>query len=224
MRLADLRWPRRSCFLRLRSRWSKRTETPSFGLGRSKVIVLRLSAIFALDAFAGGFIMDSLLAYWFFIRFGLDPLELGSIFFGANLLAGFSGLAAAWLARKFGLINTMVFTHLPSNIVLLLVPLMPTQALAIALLWLRFSISQMDVPTRQSYTMAVVAPEERSAASGVTGVARSLGTSVSPLLVGWIMSHESLLSLPFFLAGGLKIVYDLLLYRAFLKHRPAEES
>lgn len=195
----------------------------TWGLGKSKGIVLRLSALFALDAFAGGFVMDSLLAYWFFKRFGSNPFELGSVFFGANLLAGLSGLAAAWLARRIGLINTMVFTHLPSNVLLLLVPLMPTQWLAVAVLWLRFSISQMDVPTRQSYTMAVVTPEERSAASGVTGVARSLGTSVSPLLAGWILSHDSLLSLPFFLAGGLKITYDLLLYRAFVTHRPAEE-
>jgi predicted MFS family arabinose efflux permease len=196
----------------------------TLGLHRSRGVVLRLSALFALDAFGGGFIMDSIVAYWLHLRFGAEPIELGSIFFGANLFGGFSGLAAAWLARRFGLINTMVFTHLPSNILLLLVPLMPTLPLAITVLLLRFSISQMDVPTRQSYTMAVVAPDERSAASGVTAVARSLGAGCSPLLVGAMLGNPALMSMPFFLAGGLKIAYDLLLYRAFVKHQPAEET
>lgn len=123
-----------------------------------------------------------MVAYWFHVRFGVEPVTLGGIFFGANVLAGLSSLAAVWLARRFGLINTMVFTHLPSNVLLMLVPLMPNLPLAITVLMLRFSISRMDVPTRQSYTMAVASPEERSAASGVTGVARSIGASVSPML------------------------------------------
>jgi MFS family permease len=152
------------------------------GLHRSRGIVLRLAALFSLDAFAGGFVMQSLIAYWFQQRFGADPAALGAIFFGANILAGFSALAAARLAARIGLINTMVFTHLPSNVLLILVPLMPTLPLAVGVLLARFAISQMDVPTRQSYTIAVVEPDERSAAAGVTGIARSLGAAVSPSL------------------------------------------
>ncbi len=182
------------------------------GLHRSSRVVLKLSSLFALDAFAGGFVIQSILAYWFHVRFGADEVILGAIFFGANLLAGVSALAAGWLARRIGLVNTMVFTHLPSNVLLILVPLMPTLELAVAVLLVRFSISQMDVPTRQSYTMAVVPPEERSAASGVTGVARSLGAAVSPLLAAVLVGHPLLRSVPFFLAGGIKIGYDLLLY------------
>ncbi len=148
---------------------------------------------------------------------------MGGIFFGANLLAGLSALDAARLAARFGLVNTMVFTHLPSNVLLILVPLMPNLPLAIAVLMLRFSISQMDVPTRQSYVMAVVPPEERSAAAGVTGVARTTGAAMSPLLAGICLSHPATFDLPFYLAGGLKIVYDLLLYRSFVAVRPPEE-
>lgn len=164
--------------------------------------------------------MQSVLAYWFHVRFEVDPAVLGSIFFAANLFAACSSLAAAWLARRFGLLNTMVFTHLPSNVLLLLVPLMPGLPLAIGVLLLRFSISQMDVPTRQSYTMAVVHPDERSAAAGITGVARSIGASVSPALATLMLAQPALLSLPFFLAGGIKIAYDLWLYRAFASVQP----
>ena len=145
------------------------------GLHKSQRIVLSLSMLFALDAFAGGFVVASFIAFWFQHKFGLDPAALGLLLFGANVLAGLSALAAGPLAARFGLINTMVFTHLPSNVLLLLVPFMPTVELAVAVLLVRFAISQMDVPTRQSYTMAVVDPDERSAAAGVTGVARSLG-------------------------------------------------
>lgn len=194
------------------------------GLHRSRSVVFKLSALFALDAFAGGLIVQSMFAYWFFVRFGVDAGTLGSIFFGANILAGISALLAIRLANKFGLINTMVSTHIPSNILLILIPLMPTLSLAIGLLLLRFSISQMDVPTRQSYTMAVVAPDERSAASGVTAIARSVGASVSPMLTGFFFSIPALLSLPFFLAGGLKIIYDLLLFREFRGVKPPEET
>jgi predicted MFS family arabinose efflux permease len=181
--------------------------------------VLKLSGMFAMDAFAGGFVMQSLMAYWFHVRFGVQPGVLGSIFFGANVLAAFSALSAARLARRFGLLNTMVFTHLPSNVLLVLVPLMPSLPLAIAVLLLRFSISQMDVPTRQSYTMAAVSSEERSAAGGVTGVARTVGASLSPVIAGWMLGSTVLLSAPFFVAGGVKIVYDLLLYVTFRKIR-----
>jgi MFS family permease len=194
-----------------------------WGLAHSGGIVGRLSALFALDAFGGGFVVQSFAAYWFFLRFGVRPATLGGIFFGANLLAGVSALLAARLAARLGLIRTMVFTHLPSNVLLILVPLMPTLPLAVLVLFARFSISQMDVPTRQSYVMAVVKPEERSAAAGITGVARTTGAAVAPLFAGWMFSRPALWNLPFFIAGGLKIVYDLLLYRAFVAVRPAEE-
>jgi MFS family permease len=194
------------------------------GLHRSRAVVFKLSSLFALDAFAGALLVQSLMAYWFHVRFGVDSGTLGSIFFGANILAGISALLAIRLANKFGLINTMVFTHIPSNILLILVPLMPTLPLAIGVLLLRFSISQMDVPTRQSYTMAVVAPDERSAASGVTAIARSVGASVSPALTGLLFSIPMLFNAPFLLAGGLKIIYDLLLYREFRAVKPPEEN
>lgn len=187
------------------------------GLHKSKRVVLRLSLLFALDAFGGGFVIQSIMAYWFYIHYQLDPAMLGTIFLFANLLAGVSALAAGWLARRIGLVNTMVFTHLPSNVLLILVPLMPNLYWAIALLLLRFSISQMDVPTRQAYTMAVVQPDERSAAAGVTAVARSVGASISPMLGIMLVGTAGLMGTPFFLAGGLKIVYDLLLYRAFAR-------
>jgi len=194
------------------------------GLHRSRKVVLKLSALFALDAFAGGLIVQSMVAYWFHVRFGVDSGMLGSIFFGANILAGISALLAVPLANRIGLINTMVFTHIPSNILLILVPFMPSLPLAIGLLLLRFSISQMDVPTRQSYTMAVVAPDERSAASGVTAIARSVGASVSPALTGLFFSVPALLSVPLVLCGGLKIIYDLLLFREFRAMKPPEEN
>jgi len=185
---------------------------------------LKLSSLFALDSFAGGFVVQSFAAYWFYLRFGVNPATLGAIFFGANVLAGFSALLASRLAARFGLVKTMVFTHLPSNILLILVPLMPTLELAILVLLVRFSISQMDVPTRQSYTMAVVRPEERSAAAGVTGVARTTGAAIAPIFAGLLFARPSLISVPFFIAGTLKIVYDLLLYRGFASVRLPEET
>lgn len=194
------------------------------GLHRSRAVVLRLSALFALDAFAGGLILQSMIAYWFHIKFGVDTGLLGSLFFGANVLAGISALLAVPLAKRFGLINTMVFTHVPSNLLLILVPLMPNLPLAIGLLLARFSISQMDVPTRQSYTMAVVSADERSAAAGVTGIARSVGASLAPVLTGIFLANPALFSLPFFLCGGLKLVYDLALYRSFKAVKPPEET
>ena len=193
------------------------------GLHESKNTIFKLSLLFALDAFGGGFVIQSIIAYWFHIRFQLDPAMIGTIFLFANLLAGVSALAAGWLARRIGLINTMIFTHLPSNVLLILVPLMPDVYWAIGLLLLRFSISQMDVPTRQAYTMAVVRPDERSAAAGVTAVARSVGASISPMLATVLVGSVGLMSVPFFLAGGLKIVYDLLLYRAFAKSKTCEK-
>ncbi len=196
----------------------------TLGLHQSQGVVARLSALFALDAFAGGLVIQSLMAYWFHVRFGVDEGVLGSIFFGANILAGISALLAARMAAKFGLINTMVYTHIPSSIFLMLVPLMPSLPLAIGVLLARFSISQMDVPTRQSYTMAVVAPDERSAASGVTTIARSVGAALAPSLSGLLFSIPSLFSAPYYLCGGLKIVYDLVLYRNFKALKPPEEK
>ncbi|HYA40588.1 MAG TPA: MFS transporter [Syntrophobacteraceae bacterium] len=195
-----------------------------FGLHRSKGIVFKLSALFSLDAFAGGFILQSILAYWFYKRFGVQPAVLGSIFFGANILAGVSSLSASWMASRIGLVKTMVYTHIPSNILLMLVPLMPNLPLAITVLLLRFSISQMDVPTRQSYVMAVVEPDERSAAAGITGIARTVGASLSPVLAGPLLASAALASIPFFISGSLKIMYDLLLYRSFQAIRAPEES
>jgi len=193
----------------------ERAEWKFIGLHRSKQVVFRLSSLFALDAFAGGFVVQSMIAWWLHVRFGVDEGLLGTLFFGANLLAGLSALAATRLADRIGLVATMVYTHIPSNIFLCLVPLMPNLWSAVAMLLLRASISQMDVPVRQSYTMAVVAPDERSAASGITTVARSVGAAVSPLIAGLFMASPLLFPAPFFVAGGLKIVYDLLLYRMF---------
>ena len=205
-----------------------RAEGPAFarlsGIGRSRSVVAKLSALFALDSFGGGFVVQSFAAYWFYLRYGVDPRTLGTLFFAANVLAGLSALAASRIAARIGLINTMVVTHLPSNVLLILIPLMPTLPLAAAMLLLRFSISQMDVPTRQSYTMAMVSPEERSAASGITGVARTTGAALSPLFAGLLFSRPSLINVPFFIAGTLKILYDLLLFRAFSAVRPPEES
>jgi MFS family permease len=203
---------------------STSTFRTRFGLHRSRGIVLKLSALFSIDAFAGGFVLQSILAYWFHVRFNVQPAILGGIFFGANILAGLSALSAAWVASKIGLIRTMVFTHIPSNILLILVPLMPNLPLAIAMLLMRFSISQMDVPTRQSYTMAVVAPDERSAAAGITGIARTTGASLSPVVTGPLLANAALMNLPFFLSGGLKIIYDLMLYRSFKAIKPPEEK
>ena len=217
------------------TRVSSRVEVPAaevadqtvrdrLGLHRSRGVVLRLSALFALDAFAGGFAIQGFIAYWFHLRFGVEPAVLGCILSSANVLAGLSALAAGRLAARFGLIRTMVFTHLPSNVLLMLVPLMPNLPLAVTALLARFAISQMDVPTRQSYTMAIVAPDERSAAAGVTGIARSLGVAAAPLIAGPLFATAALASAPFLISGGLKIVYDLLLYRSFRRLRPPEES
>lgn len=195
-----------------------------FGLHRSRDVVYKLSLLFMIDAFAGGLVVQSLVALWFNRRFGIDPAVIGSIYLGANLFAGLSALAAARVAARFGLVNTMVFTHAPSNILLILVPLMPTLPLAILVLLARFSISQMDVPTRQSYTVAVVDPNERSAANGVTNLARTTASALSPGVTGALFQAGGIgLTMPFLLAGGLKLVYDFLLYRSFKTIKPPEE-
>jgi predicted MFS family arabinose efflux permease len=191
-------------------------------LHRSRGVVFRLSALFIVDSFAGSLVLQSVLAYWFSLRYGVQPELLGSIFFGVNLLAGISALAAGRLAGRFGLVNTMVWTHIPSNIFLMLVPLMPTLPLAILVLLARASISQMDVPTRQSYIMAVVDPDERSAAAGVTTLARTAASAAGPAVTG-VLFGLSLFSAPFLIAGALKIGYDLALWRGFRALKPPEE-
>ncbi len=198
-------------------------ERRLFGIHRSGGIVARFAALFAFDAFAGGLVVHSVVAYWFFLRWGLEPAALGVLFFFVNVLSGVSLLVAGWLAGRIGLLNTMVFTHLPSNVLLILVPLMPTGPLAVAVYLARVSISQMDVPTRQSYTMAVVAPDERTATAGLLNLARVSATAVSPALAGFAFSVAAL-GLPFILAGALKIPYDLILWRTFRGIRPPEEQ
>jgi MFS family permease len=193
------------------------------GVQTSRVIVAKLSALFALDAFAGGFIVQSLVAYWFYLRYQTDISALGGIFFGANLLSALSFLAAPPLARRIGLLNTMVFTHLPSNFLLLLVPFMPNVELTVAVLLVRHLLSQLDVPTRQSYTMAVVEPDERAASAGIMSVARNIGAAIAPAFTGPVLAVPSL-GLPFLLAGGLKIIYDLWIFALFRHVRPPEEQ
>jgi len=195
----------------------------AWGIGQSGNVVWRLSGLFALDAFGGAFVIQGFAAYWFYLRYGVNPTQLGSIFFVANLLAGVSALVASRLASRIGLVQTMVFTHLPSNVLLILVPLMPNLTLAVIVLFARFSISQMDVPTRQSYVMAVVRPEERSAAAGITGVARTTGAAAAPAFAGWMFARPDLINVPFFVAGALKIVYDLMLYRGFAANQRGSE-
>ena len=199
------------------------STTGKIGLQKSRGVVAKLAGLFALDAFAGAFIVQSIVAYWFYLRFKTDLNVLGGIFFGTNLLAAFSFLAAPAIARRFGLLNTMVFTHLPSNFLLLLVPMMPNVEWAVAILLIRHLLSQMDVPTRQSYTMAVVEPDERAASAGVLSVARNAGAAAAPLFTGTILAIPTL-GVPFLLAGGLKIVYDLWIFGVFRHVKPPEEK
>jgi MFS family permease len=191
-----------------------KTTRGLFRVEQSRSVVTRLSALFALDAFAGGMVVQSIVAYWFYRRFGLSPAALGTLFFGANLAAGISALSAARIAKRFGLLNTMVFTHLPSNILLILIPLMPNLTTAVAVLLLRFSISQMDVPTRQAFVIAAVDPAERTAAAGITGVARTTGAALAPVVAMPLIASLTHSWIPFIAAGALKIVYDLVLLRS----------
>ena len=198
-------------------------KTRGISVQRSRGIVAKLAGLFALDAFAGGFIVQSIVAYWFYLRYRTDLNVLGGIFFGTNLLSALSFLAAPAIARRFGLLNTMVFTHLPSNFLILLVPLMPNLELAVAMLLVRNLLSQLDVPTRQSYAMAVVDPDERAASGGILSVARNAGAAIAPLFTGAVLATPAL-GLPFMLAGGLKIVYDLWIYVVFRNVKPPEEK
>lgn len=192
-------------------------------LGPSRRRVLTLAALFALDAFGGGFVVNALVALWLFQRFGLDVATTGTIFFATGLCSAASYFAAVPLARRFGLVNTMVFTHLPANVFLALTALAPTAWAAFALLVLRSLLSQMDVPTRSSYVMAIVEPDERPAAASVTAVPRSLAAATAPLLSGWLLS-ASAFGWPLVAAGLLKVAYDLMLLRGFAKVRPPEEG
>ena len=192
-------------------------------LGPSRRTVLRLAALFSLDSFAGGFVVQSLLALWLFERFGLSLAAAGLFFFWSGLLSAFSFPVAAWIARRIGLVNTMVFTHIPASVFLILAAFAPSLQLALACLLGRAALSQMDVPPRSSYVMAVVTPPERAAAASVTAVPRSLAAALSPALAGAFFSL-GLLNWPLVICGGLKILYDLLLLWAFRHLRPPEEQ
>jgi MFS family permease len=192
------------------------------GLHRSSATVVKLSGLFAMDSFAGGLVLASIVAYWFHARWDMSSETLGVVFFWVGVLSGLSFLAAGWMSERIGLLNTMVFTHLPSNVLLILVPLMPNAWLAVALFLARMSVSQMDVPTRKSYIMAVVEPDERTPAAGITNVARTGASAISPSLAG-VMFGAGMLSLPFYLAGGIKIAYDGLVWKTFRNVRPPEE-
>jgi hypothetical protein len=189
----------------------------------TKRIVGRISALFALDSAGGGFLADALLAYWFFHRFGVNETGLGLLFFVVRLLNGVSHLGAAWLAKRIGLVRTMVFTHLPSSLFLLAVPLAPTFELAAVLLLMREALVEMDVPTRQSYVAAVVQPHERVYASGVTNLTRTGAWAITASAAGALMQHVAF-SAPLFLGGTMKVLYDVLLYRSFRHLQPPEEK
>ena len=198
-------------------------EKPPAPLGRSRRHVYRLIVLFSLDAFGGGFVVNALLALWLFERFGLEVATTGAIFFVTGLCSALSYFVAVPLAHRFGLINTMVFTHLPANAFLVLAAFAPDIWSTFALLVLRSLLSQMDVPTRTSYVMATVEPAERPAAASLTAVPRSLASALSPFLAGWLLG-VSAFGWPLVIGGGLKIVYDLWLLRAFARVRPPEEA
>jgi MFS family permease len=196
--------------------------SPHASLGPSRKIVFKLAGLFSLDAFAGGFVVQSLLALWLFERFNLSLSAAGVFFFWSNTLSAFSYPVAAWLARRLGLATTMVFTHIPSSVFLILAALTPNLYVALSLLLLRAALSQMDVPTRTSYVMAVVTPAERTAAASVTAVPRSLASALSPALAGVLLS-SGFAGLPLIACGALKIVYDLSLLFSFRHVKPPEE-
>jgi MFS family permease len=204
------------------SRSLEETHQARAPLRESRRIVYTLAALFSLDAFGGGFVVQSLLALWLFQRFDLSVATAGTIFFWTGVCSAGSYLVAVPLARRFGLVNTMVFTHLPANMLLVLVPFMPTLPLAILLLLARSALSQMDVPTRTSYVMAVVPPAERPAAASVTSVPRSLASAASPLLSGYLLGLSTF-GWPLVIAGALKAIYDVLLLALFAKVKPPEE-
>jgi MFS family permease len=188
----------------------------------SKRIVAKLTALFSLDAFGGGFLTDALVAYWFFRRFGIPEHDLGLVFFAVHILNAGSHLGAAWLARRIGLVNTMVFTHLPSSLFLIAVPFAPSFKWAVLLFLCREALVEMDVPTRQSYVAALVRPSERTFASGITNLARNVFWAVGSATAGLLMQALTF-SAPLLIGGGAKVTYDLFLYRAFRRLKPPEE-
>jgi len=190
---------------------------------RSKQIVAKLSTLFAVDSFAGGFVIQSVISLWFFTRFGADLAALSYIFSAANVITALSYIAAAKIADRIGLVNTMVFTHLPSNILLILVAFAPSLQIAVILYLIRMTMSQMDVPTRQSYIVAIVSEDERTAASGLTNVSRNIAQTISPSLFGYIFQSSLSLAAPFVLGGVIKIIYDLALYFNFRNIKPKDE-
>jgi MFS family permease len=183
----------------------------------------KISALFAIDSLAGGFLTTAMLAYFFFERFGVSESLIGGLFFGARLMNALSHLGAAWLAKRIGLVNTMVFTHVPSSLLLVTVAFAPTFPVAAVLFLLREGLVEMDVPTRQSYVLAVVAPEERTFASGVTNLVRLASWAVAPAFAGVLMRGDSMF-LPLVIGAAMKITYDILLFRAFRAVRPPEEQ
>lgn len=195
---------------------------PATPLGPSRSIVYRLAALFSLDSFGGGFVVQSILVLWLSERHHLSASTTGLIFFWSGLASGCSTLAAPWLARRIGLIRTMAFTHLPANAFLVLAAFVPSTGAAVALLLARAALSQMDVPARTSYVMAVVSPAERPAAASITNVPRSLAAAAPPFLAGWLLEHSAF-GWPLVLGGGLKAIYDVLLLVAFAELRPPEE-
>lgn len=199
------------------------SEAPAAPLRHSRRTVYKLAALFSLDAFGGGFIVQSLLALWLFQKYQLSTPVAGTIFFWTSIFSAFSYLVATRIAGRIGLVNTMVFTHLPANVLLLLVPFAPSLAVAIALLLVRSALSQMDVPTRSSYVMAVVVPSERAAAASVTSVPRSLASAMSPLIAGYLLGLSTF-GWPLVIAGSVKIIYDLLLLANFRSVPPPEEA
>lgn len=195
---------------------------PTRALGQSKHIVYRLAALFSLDALGGGFVITALLVLWLQRRFDLSLAVSGIVFFWAGTLSAFSALAAVRIARRIGLVRTMVFTHLPANGLLILTAFMPTASLAITCLLARAALSQMDVPARTSYVMAVVTPDERPAAASITNVPRSLAAALPPLAAGWMLSHSTF-GWPLIIGGATKAIYDILLLIQFRDIRPPEE-
>ena len=198
------------------------TVAPAAVDGTTRGVIYKLTALFALDSTGGGFLSSALVAYWFFERYGTSEAQLAGLFFAARALNVASHLAAAWIARRVGLVNTMVFTHIPSSVFLMLAPAAPTVAVAAALFLARETLVEMDVPTRQSYVMAVVPPAARTYASGMTNVARNAGWALGPIVGGAVMQHVALAA-PLLVGGTLKIVYDVALYRSFRHLRPPEE-
>jgi MFS family permease len=199
------------------------TATSTAPLGPSRTTVYKLAALFSLDSFAGGFAVQSLMALWLFERFELSLAAASLFFFWSNVLTAFSYPVAARLGTRFGLVNTMVFTHIPSSLCLIMAAFSPNLTVVLALLLVRSALSQMDVPTRTSYVMAVVTPAERTAAASVTAVPRSLASSISPAMAGALLS-TSFAGLPLVICGVLKIVYDLSLLFSFRHIKPPEEK